>query len=455
MSEFDFNDASAMMENPLMYMAMAGGGGTPRQQPNMGQYVQNYERRKAIRQSLYPPGPQGGMRAPRGSQGSQAQMPNVAGNYGISQNGVDAANTALQPFGLSEPTHINPFLMFNDQHADGSPTWAGNHPGIARALEGALVGATTPGGATTGENISNIARTALGIPGMYRANANAQMEAPFGEANQIMALQHGKAQLDQMASSTNYNNAHAEYEKHLPDLREQQNAERAKPYISPQGNAFAWNGKEWARAPQFDEDPRKTGSPHELMAKDIVDQKNAERKEQGLPPLNSDETMAVVKEFSKTKGRPLVPRIDPELQFHVNETDKDIKQAQDDYARSGMPNDPIQAQILQHTDPARYQRALDAQERLQKAREKKAHLLEQHYHYSSNAAANDTSNDSDTSDDSDMPAPIASVRVPPPGAPGPVPGTVVSPNKDAKGRSMLVPAPNPQNAVPSQNPFRH
>ena len=52
-----------------------------------------------------------------------------------------------------------------------------------------MIGATTTGGMTTGENIANVAKTVLGIPGLYKQSQAAQLQAPFDAARQIAALQ--------------------------------------------------------------------------------------------------------------------------------------------------------------------------------------------------------------------------------------------------------------------------
>lgn len=160
---------------------------------NPGNYAQRYEEHRAIRGGLMGPGitPHNpSMRMGRVNGGGFSGMPVMGGGFDpSSMTNPSVANSALAPYGLQLPTHTNPFLFFNDQHADGTPTWAGNHPKIAKAIEGAMIGATAPGGVTTGESISNVARTVLGIPGLYRQNAAAQMQAPFDMAHQIGALQ--------------------------------------------------------------------------------------------------------------------------------------------------------------------------------------------------------------------------------------------------------------------------
>jgi hypothetical protein len=122
-SSFDF----ASNPDPISYFSLlAPVMGRSPNPGEMANYVQNFEKRKAVRGSLYPPGM--GPMHPNGAGGSVTPMPNPAAGFGIDQSQVDAANTALAPFGLQTPEHINPFLFFHDQDANGNPTWAGNHP---------------------------------------------------------------------------------------------------------------------------------------------------------------------------------------------------------------------------------------------------------------------------------------------------------------------------------------
>jgi len=160
---------------------------------NPTNYMTGYEQRSALRQALHPRVSGGRMaRMVSGSMG----MPSVGGGMDPSSvTDPSVANNALQPYGLQLPTHTNPFLFFNDQNQDGSPTWAGNHPKVAKAIEGAMIGATTPGGVTTGESISNVAKTVLGMPGMYKNSQAAQMQAPFDMASQINGLQKDQADM--------------------------------------------------------------------------------------------------------------------------------------------------------------------------------------------------------------------------------------------------------------------
>lgn len=188
----------------MQMMAMMGGGAgagnyaemsmmpqTAMPRLNPERMMDNMVQRQAIRQGMYGPGtrPRGGALA-RMYSGAGAGMPGIGGGMDpSSMTDPSVANDALSPYGLQMPTHTNPFLFFNDQNKDGSPTWAGNHPKVAKAIEGAMIGATTPGGQTIGENISNVAKTVLGIPGMYRNSQAAQMQAPFDQAKMIGALQ--------------------------------------------------------------------------------------------------------------------------------------------------------------------------------------------------------------------------------------------------------------------------
>jgi hypothetical protein len=126
---------------------------------------------------------------------------------------VDKMNQMLAPYGQQMPTHVNPFLMFNDQNAQGEPSWAGRHPRIAKGIEGALLGAQVPQGETTGENIANIARTIMGIPQAYKANRAAQFQASFDAARQMGDLQKLTDEHLNSEAEQRKNNAMADYYK--------------------------------------------------------------------------------------------------------------------------------------------------------------------------------------------------------------------------------------------------
>lgn len=186
---FEDLDLTSSIQQYNMMNMMPQAQGMPRINPE--RVADSMVMRSAIRQGMYGPGarPTGAGRMAR-IMGGAAGMPQLGGGLdpsSVTDPGV--ANDALSQYGMQLPTHTNPFLFFKDQNQDGSSTWAGNHPRVAKAIEGAMIGATTPGGATIGENISNVAKTVLGIPGMYRQNQAAQMQAPFDAAKQIAGLQ--------------------------------------------------------------------------------------------------------------------------------------------------------------------------------------------------------------------------------------------------------------------------
>lgn len=194
--------------------------------------------RRAIRQGMSGPGvtPRGG-RIARAMSGVSEGMPPLGG--GMDPSSVvdpSVANNALAPYGLQLPTHTNPFLFFNDQNQDGSTTWAGNHPKVARAIEGAMIGATTQGGATVGENISNVAKSVLGIPGLYKQSQAAQMEAPFDQARQINALQ-----MDQINMHEKLAQAYHLYATGQAALDKPPKPPHYQLYVDPKGKSFGYN----------------------------------------------------------------------------------------------------------------------------------------------------------------------------------------------------------------------
>lgn len=431
MSDFSLDDATSLINNPMLYMGMTGMNPSAQ---NMNQYAGNVLRRGAIYGSMREPRPTG----VRGPRGSLAPMPGAGAGYQFDPNAIDAANTALQSVDprLSEPTQINPFLFFQSQNADGSPTWAAHHPGVARAIEGAMVGATTPPGTTTGENISNVARTVLGIPGMYRQNAAAQMEAPFETAGQILGLRHTQAQIDQEQAQTQYYRAHAAalgVQKQTPELK----------FNNGEAYSFDYTKNDWVRRPEFDNAKPTDGRHHNFDSRDYIDQINAERQKNGQPPLSSQEALDAAATFDKKtavgKAAGHVPRIDPDLQFRVNQADKDISHWTQIY-NDNKPKDSVEAQIMQQADPERWKRYNDADANLRKAQDAKAQLLQQHYNYSQSQQT------SDQADDSDIPDVVAPVRT----GPGPAlpQGTTVTTNDGKPGQ--VVQTPNGPAIIPAQ-----
>lgn len=206
------------MDPKMLQMMMMMGGGdfatqmagtdmaTKQSAPHINptNYMTGYEQRRAIRQAVNPQMQGGRISRMMSGMGGVAGMPGLGGGLDPSSvidpsvandntfhdpSGKITVNAGLNQYGLQLPTHTNPFLFFNDQNQDGSTTWAGNHPKVAKAIEGAMIGATTPGGVTTGENIANVAKTVLGVPGLYRQSQAAQMQAPFDMAKQIAGLQ--------------------------------------------------------------------------------------------------------------------------------------------------------------------------------------------------------------------------------------------------------------------------
>lgn len=128
------------------------------------------------------------------------------------------ANEALAPYGLQEPQHTNPFIMFNDQSGLGA-----SHPKWARFIEGALMGAQTPSGDTIGENIGNVARSVMNVPNAYRQNEMSQFMAPFQMAAPMAQLQQMQANTDMAKAHTAYFDAEskkAQLIKSLPDFKD-------------------------------------------------------------------------------------------------------------------------------------------------------------------------------------------------------------------------------------------
>ena len=193
MPPFDFNNY-AMDPSMMGGLDMAGyqamsklGQSLPRLNPE--RYADNYLQRSAVRQAFQGPGVRAGGVHPLRSTGGGMLSQIFSGGMPSDNPDVSALNVQLSPYGLSEG-HINPFLFFQDQNTDGSPTWAGNHPKVAKAIEGAMLGAANTGsGNTIGENIANVARSVMSVPAAYRQNQAAQLQAPFDQASMLMKLQ--------------------------------------------------------------------------------------------------------------------------------------------------------------------------------------------------------------------------------------------------------------------------
>lgn len=198
------------LQTMQMLTLMGGGGGYGTDMAaqnslphiNTTNYMQGYEERSAIRGALHPPAVHAG-RIARAMSGAMGGSPAPNGMDPSSMVDPSIANSALSPYGMQLPTHTNPFLFFKDQNQDGSSTWAGNHPRTAMAVEGAMLGAANTGqGQTIGENISNVARSVMSIPGAYRQNQSAQMQAPFDMAHQISGLQDEQTNRDYKLAET-------------------------------------------------------------------------------------------------------------------------------------------------------------------------------------------------------------------------------------------------------------
>lgn len=240
------------LTDALQMMSMMGGGdelvgqaipqmdmmarmqGLPHINPT--QYAQGYEIRRALRQGLQPAHMAAGMRGPRG--GPAQGLPGLGGGMDpSSMTDPGPANATLAPYGLQMPTHTNPFLFFQDQNAQGEPTWAGRHPKVARAIEGAMIGATTSGeGVTTGDSISNVAKSVLGIPGLYRQSQAAQMQAPFDMARNLAAVQ-----ADQAAVQSHLATAFHAYATGQAALDKPDPVKPKQLYVGPQGEPYSFD----------------------------------------------------------------------------------------------------------------------------------------------------------------------------------------------------------------------
>lgn len=172
-------------------------------------------------------------RAPRSSNGSPMAMPQGIPDLGVQADDPEyqaAAGKLLSPYGLHplDPQAANPFVMFQNQG------FAANHPGIAHAIEGGVMGAATTQGANTwGEGISNVAKSLLSVPQMRQQMLNRQYQAPFEQAEQMQGLQNQQLQGQSLQTMMEYHRAQIDHLKNGPDAWDK--AQATRPVVLPDG----------------------------------------------------------------------------------------------------------------------------------------------------------------------------------------------------------------------------
>ncbi len=137
----------------------------------------------------------------------------------------------------------NPFLVLPNRG------FFGNHPRISGAIENALIGAaTTQSGDTVGENISNVARSVLGLPDAKQAIRTQRAMAPLQFAQPLMQLMQMQQKMADSRDERIYKQGLLQYYSQLGAKAGQPDFER--PYGA--------DGKLWTM------DPR-TGTPKPLI----------------------------------------------------------------------------------------------------------------------------------------------------------------------------------------------
>ncbi len=142
----------------------------------------------------------------------------------------EALNAVLEKYGVHMPNRLQPpgpFEAMGQNNPGGAMGGFFNrHPGIATAGDNALIalGNMGPTQMSAGDNISNVARSVLGVQPYRRQQAAQQFEAPLAAAKEIGGLQtqqamvqRDKAMFDMYSSRSDLYDAQAKYN----DLRNQ------------------------------------------------------------------------------------------------------------------------------------------------------------------------------------------------------------------------------------------
>jgi hypothetical protein len=92
----------------------------------------------------------------------------------------------------------------------GTPGFFGQHPNLSRGIENAfLMAANTPSGATVGENISNIARAALGLRSIRDQHIAEQTMIPLQWRKMQMDMEGKQAEIEKNRAAARIDNANA------------------------------------------------------------------------------------------------------------------------------------------------------------------------------------------------------------------------------------------------------
>lgn len=145
---------------------------------------------------------------------SRGVQPGGVGMLGNPEETMMDPNTLRSPevqallgrFGVQTTGGYDPNLFMHNQDFNT------NHPKIAGAMEGALSGlAFTQGGNTIGESLSNVARGMMESQGAHAEHINAQLMAPFQQAQGIALLQNEAGQMDERQASIAHMQSMSDY----------------------------------------------------------------------------------------------------------------------------------------------------------------------------------------------------------------------------------------------------
>lgn len=126
---------------------------------------------------------------------------------------TDVINNLLQQFGVMLPpggfSDAGPFQQAQENQQQGGDSLAGKllggHPGVARAMDNALISAAlTKPGRSTGENISNAAAGILGVAPFRRQLQSEQAQVPLEFAKTIGGLQQQQAMMGMYSGLGDY-----------------------------------------------------------------------------------------------------------------------------------------------------------------------------------------------------------------------------------------------------------
>lgn len=132
-------------------------------------------------------------------------------------------------YGVQFPQHMRQNVFMPEAGTSGF--W-GQHPRLARGVEGAAIGAmeTPPssGFEGAGQGVSRALQGMFGVPQMHRAFQSAQIQAPFAQAEQIGGLREAAEQLQTMKALQEFYSGKNRSAEAIAAAREEGAVERAQ-----------------------------------------------------------------------------------------------------------------------------------------------------------------------------------------------------------------------------------